>query len=740
MFMKNHKLTVFLFDDVEVEPQTLNVLKAGREIEIEPKAFKVLMFLIENRGRLIEKSELLDAVWKDTHVTENALTREIAQLRKMLGDDPKTARYIQTVHTRGYRFIAEVVVKNGQETNGSAESARTIAAEQGQGDENAPPIVTPIAVATKVETRPRFGPAVSARVLALGVALGVLFIAATVAWKIYTKPASLPTTAPLKIAQVTSWPGLDVNPTFSPDGHAIAYSSDHSGSFEIYLKPLSPGGREIQLTADGGQNFDPAWSPDGERIAYFSRKRGGIWIMPALGGVAKQLTTSGSHPTWSRDGRLIAFQSASTTDLGASAMGSSTICIVSSQGGSPQPVTRQDYPAGSHFAPSWSPDGKRIAFLSFDTVSSQVWTISVAGDKLKQITQRDTADKSWPFYSPDGESIYFAVGFVLWKVNLSPQSGERVGKPVKVADLGSTAIRHATLSADGRKLAYSAWTEANNLWAVSLSSATQEAIAAPVALTNEPGTRHQQPAFSPDGQRIAFSALRRGSRSSIWTMNADGTNPTQITIDGGRCPSWYPDGNRIAFLSLRDGHRRMWSATLESGKEHQLFELEDMENVRLAPDAKRVAFNFTHKGIINLATIPIGGGQPKQLTFDPELAGWPAWSPDGRWLAFEIKRGDDTHIMFMPSDGGTPVQLTFDPGQSWPSSWSPDGDKIVFAGSRDGIWNVWWVSRSDKTQRQLTHNTKPNAYVRYPAWSPLGNKIVYEYSETTGNIYVMDLK
>src|SRR5262245_60219550 len=434
--MKTNQYPVFLFDDVEVEPQTLNVLKAGRELEIEPKAFKVLLFLIENRGRLIEKSELLDAVWKDTHVTENALTREIAQLRKRLGDDPKTARYIQTVHTRGYRFIAEVTVRNGQETNGSAEPERLVVEESDKSHESSRLITAPLVTAQLTEARPGLRPSVAAKLLALSGALGVLIIAATLAWKIYTKPASSPATAPLQIAQITSWPGLDINPRFSPDGHTVAYSSDHSGGFEIYLKPLAPGGREIQLTADGGQNFDPAWSPDGERIAYYSRKRGGIWVMPALGGVAKQLTTFGSHPVWSRDGRMIAFQSASSPDLGATAMGASTICTVSSQGGSPQSLTRQDYPAGLHFAPSWSPDGKRIAVLSFDTGSPQVWTISVAGDGLKRITQPGTGDKTSPFYSPDGESIYFAVGFGLWKINVSPQSGERVGKVVKLADLG----------------------------------------------------------------------------------------------------------------------------------------------------------------------------------------------------------------------------------------------------------------------------------------------------------------
>ena len=84
--------------------------------------------------------------------------------------------------------------------------------------------------------------------------------------------------------------------------------------------------------------------------------------------------------------------------------------------------------------------------------------------------------------------------------------------------------------------------------------------------------------------------------------------------------------------------------------------------------------------------------------------------------------------------------MTFDRGLSWPHSWSPDGDKIAFAGYRDGYWNVRWVSRSTKIQEQVTSYAKLNACVRYPAWSPLGNQIVYEYVETTGNIWLIELK
>jgi TolB-like protein/Flp pilus assembly protein TadD len=104
------KSLIYQFDDVSVDLEMFEVRKADIRARLEPKAFEALVFLIENRGRLVEKKELLDAVWKDSFVTENAMTRVIAQLRKALGDDSKEAKYIETVPTRGYRFIAEVEV------------------------------------------------------------------------------------------------------------------------------------------------------------------------------------------------------------------------------------------------------------------------------------------------------------------------------------------------------------------------------------------------------------------------------------------------------------------------------------------------------------------------------------------------------------------------------------------------------------------------------------------------------
>lgn len=142
--------SAFLFDDVRVEPMAFRAFKADNAIQLEPKTLRLLLFLIENRVRLVEKEEILTAIWNGTHVTENALVREIAKLRKALGDDPKTPKYIQTVHTRGYRFIAEVEVRNASESLAQANGKDSDSPAAGRSEEDQAPVVAIAAT----ETRP----------------------------------------------------------------------------------------------------------------------------------------------------------------------------------------------------------------------------------------------------------------------------------------------------------------------------------------------------------------------------------------------------------------------------------------------------------------------------------------------------------------------------------------------------------------------------------------------------------
>src|SRR6266478_8144941 len=108
--MMGNKSLIFRFSDVEVREHEFALLKAGKVLAVEPKAFRVLLLLLRHPQKLISKEELLNSVWGDTAVTEGSLTRCIWLLRRLLGDDVNEPRFIETVATVGYRFVCKVEV------------------------------------------------------------------------------------------------------------------------------------------------------------------------------------------------------------------------------------------------------------------------------------------------------------------------------------------------------------------------------------------------------------------------------------------------------------------------------------------------------------------------------------------------------------------------------------------------------------------------------------------------------
>ncbi len=555
--------------------------------------------------------------------------------------------------------------------------------------------------------------------------------------------------------QLTTSAGLELDPTFAPDGDALAYSSDQGGTFEIYVRDLTPGGREIQLTDDGGQNFEPAWSPDGKTLAYHSRKRGGIWLIPATGGASpdgappappKPLTRIGSRPAWSPDGKTLAFQSESSpqvSDTASPALALSTLWRVAVDGTERRQLTRAGQPAGGHAAPAFSPDGRRIAFsTSPQRETSEIWSVGIQGDDPIRMSS-EPSTSSDPAYAADGRSIYFSARSrevnALWQLPVSPRSGKPNGPAVQIKNLGLASIRQLATSADGSKMAYAAIKTITNLWALPITSDFQ-AAGEPVPLTHGTG-RNNRPAFSPDGRRIAFDRWQHGLDVAIWTMSSDGAEMRQLTVDAGSQtqPSWLPSGQRVGFQARAERRRIFASIDLDSSSTENLAELDaDVDWARLSPDGTRLAFHSRGEGLgVNLWLLDLADGNRRQLTDVDEFMGFPCWSPDGQWLAFQNKEGEDSHLMVVPAAGGQPRRLTVSAGQNWPFSFSPDSERIAFAALRDGEWNLWWISRLTGEQRRLTESPRLNTYVRYPAWSPAGDRIVYELAETTGDIWLL---
>ena len=99
---------IYQCDDIVVEPRAHRLERAGTSISVEPKAYAVLVVLLQQAGEVVGKDTLLDAAWGHRHVTPGVLTRVISQLRHALGDCATQPRYIATVHSLGYRFIGDV--------------------------------------------------------------------------------------------------------------------------------------------------------------------------------------------------------------------------------------------------------------------------------------------------------------------------------------------------------------------------------------------------------------------------------------------------------------------------------------------------------------------------------------------------------------------------------------------------------------------------------------------------------
>ena len=661
-------------------------------------------------------------------------------------EPPAISEVIDSAPLELQRIIKKALRKNRDERYQSAKELQSDLKALKHDLSSGPVTVTSDGKISRESNSRKFAIAAIPAILLLGVLVFVVYK--------FAGSKVVPSDKPVEVSattQLTTWPGLDLEPSLSPDGNSVAYSSDHLGNIEIFVQPLTPGARELQLTSDGQQNFQPAWSPDGKFIAFHSKHRGGIFVVPASGGASRQITESGSHPIWSPDGASILFQSEDVNDLNASsleaALPPSVLRIVPAAGGEVKTLTEVGIPAGGHGDASFSPDGKRIVFVANDGATAALWSISSTGGDLHQVLPVSLWVYS-PIYAPDGEHIYYggiseSGAFILYRLAVSKTDGTGIGEPYAVMNGGLGRIKNLSISANGKRVVYSAPTMRGNISSVSLSSPSMTPIGAPTKLTNDTSMRKGLARFSPNGEKIAFVEFRGGTNQDIWMIDADGKNQVQLTADPSVdwSPSWLPDNEQVAFQSNRGGKGAIWSVSIRTGKEHLLADPD--QNVgwpSVSPDGREFVFNSNKSGTTNLWLISNGGGTPRQVTFDNEMMGFACWSRDGKFLAFETKRGSSQQVTVMSSAGGPTTQLTTERGLSWPFSWSPDDDKIAFAGFRNDFWNVYWISRSTKEQKQLTNYNKMNAFVRYPEWDPAGKRIIYEYSESVGNIWLMDLK
>jgi TolB protein len=465
--------------------------------------------------------------------------------------------------------------------------------------------------------------------------------------------------------QITHLPAMQSNRQFSisPDQEKIAYVGNKDGQFDVWVASMK-GSDTIQVTNDPAEDRYPIWHPDGKRIIYTSNRGGAYQVCVGYLDAQKpvQVTVGGADHVIadvSNDGSKL-------LDVGA--RHDSNIFRVGADGSRESEITSG---ISLNLWPAVSPDGKTIAYQSTNAIgklySSSIMIRPTSGGQQQQIAS-DGFNVSW---SRDSRRVAYLS-----------QSGDEVN----IFSVGIAGEDEKQLTRGG--IVYSGYS---------------------LLPSNLIG---QDFSWSPrDGSKIVYCS-RKSGQPNVWTINADGSEETQITANSDRkltlsTPFWSADGKSIAYLSnmsLPEVGKEVWSVWLaEQGRSQMI--LQATSFLRL------VGWSDSRDELI----VAIG----EDHTDDPS-------SPMSVALLAVTPGGGRRAIVSLKSIYVLTVQL------------SPDSQTIAFISDQDGADNLWLVPVAGGVARKVTVNADAKLYLSSPAWSPDRRTMYYSKHASWGVISMID--
>jgi Tol biopolymer transport system component/predicted Ser/Thr protein kinase len=451
-----------------------------------------------------------------------------------------------------------------------------------------------------------------------GMLTGVSVIAVALAvagWYWMGHERSIEPETPLTAVPLTSYPGYERGPSFSPDGNSVAFEwcpEDPEPNCDIYIKQI---GVEppFRLTTDPARDFSPAWSPDGRFIAFIRElelKKWALMLAPQHGGLERQVET------WdvSGSGELVR--------------------------------------SGPYLA--WTPDSRWVAF----PYTQGIFLASVGtGEKRRLTTSLKDGDIA-PAFSPDGHSLTFSrlvpPGADLYLLRLgegySPQ-----GEPEKV-DTGSDFVLGATWTQNGQDVVFPV--PSSGLWRTDVLKPGSRA-----RLTRAPAEA-ESAAISSTAKRLTYEATRLDT--NIWRVELEGIGrvpgkPVRFisSTKWESEPVYSPDGKRIAFRSARTGLFEVWVCDGQGRNAEPVTSIGDVQGAGWSPDNERIAFSsFPSAGAVHAYVVSTSNRVVRRVTQNTGRDKWPSWSHDGQWLYFCSDSSGQWEIWKVPSAGGEAVQIT----------------------------------------------------------------------------------
>jgi Tol biopolymer transport system component/DNA-binding winged helix-turn-helix (wHTH) protein len=664
---------VVRFGTYEVDLRSGELRKNGLKVRLTGQPFQILAVLLERPGELVTREELQKRLWPgDTFVDfDSGLNAAVNRVREALGDSAENPRFVETLPKRGYRFIAQV---EGPPRENSTESQPTVDRQRNRSAGRG----WKIGIAT-------------GSVILLA-AFGLLF--PTLARRFLRQPRP----QLLEAVPLTTLPGQEISPSFSPDGSQVAFGwngENNGAGFDLYVKVIGTE-KPLRLTNHPAPWLGVAWSPDGRSIAVnrLAIEGRGIFLVPALGGPERKLASTINSALWAPDaalswspnGKQLAF-----TDQSPLLGYSKQIFLLSLN---TLERKRMETGCDSASGPGFSPLGDSLAYLCIrDDGDSSLNLLNLRGGKNERLfggLQRVQG----PTWTRDGARIIFSYGsgFTpmagaggdLWQITPG-----RTESPEKMP-FGHDATS-ATVSSSGNRLAYVQTQISGNIWQVDLDGAKAKAR---ILVTS---TREQYgPLISPDGRRIIFMSNRSGSLE-IWACDSDGSNAQQLTSFGG-APTGTP---------------------------------------RWSPDGKQIVFDSRFGGEANVYVIDANGGVPRKLETGTRMNSLPSWSHDGKWIYFASGLTHSNLTLWrVAATGGRAIQLT-KTASIMPIE-SPDGQYVYFVRLTEGKFRLW-RTRPDGSGESMVKAMPPLNSDGFEWWPFESSIYFYTYKDGKAEIDLLDL-
>ena len=660
--MSNTGNRLYEFGEFRLDAVARLLSRGGVTVPLTPKAIDLLMVLVEQPGRLLDKNTLLATVWPDSFVEENNLADNIFKLRRVLGDGESGRTFIETVPKRGYRFVGDVrAVRQAPEQ--ASEPVARVAAERGhQAQAKGQTLLTTINPRWPINIFWLVVGAITLVAIALGVSAGRRGAA--------EPPRILKTE--LLPPENASFGDIAV----SPDGKWLAFTAATGSRVQLWLRSLAGEAANPVESTDGASH--PFWSPDSRFVGFFAS--GKLKKLEPGGGLPVTLcqAPAGTGGTWNQE-NVILF----------TLLGVPRIFRISATGGVPEVVLHTDPGQTDLHEPFFLPDGHRFLYLAMSG-AKEVRGIHVGSldGKLRQRVLE--LDSNAVFVAGPGSDInrgylLFGRDGGLMAQAFDAAALRTLGEAVPIASRLGT-VQGANISYFRRNFSASA----NGLLIYDAHTDRQRSQLLWVDRHGKPLNVLAQldnvsvPFLSPDESRIVVARKDLATNNNdLWLTDALGDNPVRFTFDPGSdiLGLWSPDGQRIVWSSTRNGSFDLYEKEVSSPGQDTLLLRSDEPKFPLdwSRDGRYLLFRqISPQTGHDIFVLPTDGERkPFPFLHTAAMENGGALSPDGRWIAYNSDESGryEVYVESFPTHGG---KRQISPAGGSGPRWRSDGKELYY--------------------------------------------------------------